>query len=348
MELPGEKLVIKLWDTLADKGVGALLTPWQTAREGRALNEVRRQEILMLAQAEKDASDLRAGRKQLSKDGTALLICNETADINDPCIDVNGRIEPILGLPQAFRKAAITDAVNSARAEINSSKAVLYAEEQLAHDTQTPPDREVDDDWLYAWCDYAGKVSTEDLQRLWGSVLAGEIKSPGNYSLRTLEFLKTLSKQEAERIGNLARYVISGVIPSSQNEYLEANGFNFGMLMHMQSLGVISGVDSLGIQQQYKSVRNDKFVRVLISNGKGLFIEHDEVTKTLNLEVCLLTDVGAQILGLGSFEPDVEYLRLIGKQIAAMGYTVQLGDWIQVTETQGRCINTVHISTEEI
>lgn len=348
MELPGEKLVIKLWDTLAEKGIGALLTPWQTAREGRAHNEVRRQEILMLAQAEKDADDVRAGRKQLKTDGTLLLICNEATDTNDSHADVSGRIEPILGLPQAIRKAAITNAANSARSEINSSKAVLYAEEQLAHDTQTPPDREVDDDWLFAWRDYAGKVSTEDLQRLWGSVLAGEIKSPGNYSLRTLEFLKTLSKPEAEKIGNLARYTISGIIPTSQNGYLEANGFDFGMLLHMQNLGIISGVDSLGIQQEFKSVRNDKFTRVLISNGKGLFIEHDDVTKILNLEVCLLTSIGKQILGLGSFEPDVEYLRLIGKQIAAMGFSVQLGDWEQVTETQGRCMNTVRISTEEI
>ena len=57
MDLPGEKLVIKLWETLAEKGVGSLLSPWQAGRDGRARIEVRRQEILILAQAEKDAAD---------------------------------------------------------------------------------------------------------------------------------------------------------------------------------------------------------------------------------------------------------------------------------------------------
>ncbi len=43
MDLPGEKLLIKMWETLVERGIGGLLTPWQTIREGRAMNEVRRQ-----------------------------------------------------------------------------------------------------------------------------------------------------------------------------------------------------------------------------------------------------------------------------------------------------------------
>lgn len=76
---------------------------------------------------------------------------------------------------------------NAVRGEINSSIALLYAEEQLSNDSQVPPPETVDDDWFNTWRDYAGRVSAEKMQRLWGSVLAGEIKSPGQYSLRTLE-----------------------------------------------------------------------------------------------------------------------------------------------------------------
>ena len=36
MEAPGEKLIIKLWESIADKGIGSLLKPWQIRREGRA------------------------------------------------------------------------------------------------------------------------------------------------------------------------------------------------------------------------------------------------------------------------------------------------------------------------
>jgi len=151
MEFPGEKLVIKLWETLAEKGIGSLLAPWQTLREGRARNEVRRQGLLMLAQAKTDVADLRAGRKRLRSDGTLLLVANDGSNEGKANAEVGDRIEPTLGLPDAIRQAAITNAANSARTEINSAKAVLYAEEQLANDTQAPPDRVVDEDWLFAW-----------------------------------------------------------------------------------------------------------------------------------------------------------------------------------------------------
>ena len=32
MDYPGEKLLFKLWETLAEKGVGELLVPWQEKR----------------------------------------------------------------------------------------------------------------------------------------------------------------------------------------------------------------------------------------------------------------------------------------------------------------------------
>lgn len=343
MDFPGEKLVLKLWETLAEKGIGSLLTPWQVKREGRARNEVRRDELLMLAQAEKDAADVRAGRKQLRQDGTLML--TSTADTVLGCGETPlvARVEPTLGLPDVMRAAEVSVAVEHARKEINTAKAVLYAEEQLAVDSQQAPDRQVEEDWLYAWKEYAGRVAAQDLQRLWGSVLAGEIKSPGRYSIRTMEFLKTLSKAEAELISKLARFSVDGRIARSQATYLEANGINFGLLLRMQELGVVSGVEAVGLNTTYKTIVPGRFVKALISNGKALIVKHDDPEKTLELEVYLLTEVGLQILGLGSFEPDLEYLKLVGKQIAAQGFSVQLCDWRQISENEGQYFNPVRI-----
>lgn len=343
MDFPGEKLVIKLWETLAEKGIGSLLTPWQTKRDGRARNEVRRDELLMLAQAEMDAADVRSGRKQLRRDGTLLL----TSNVVPAIVVVEGqlveRIESTLGLPCAIRASETTASVDNARGEINSAKAVLYAEEQLENDPQQPPSREIEYDWLFAWREYAGRVAAEDLQRLWGSVLAGEVKSPGKYSMRTLEFLKTLSKAEAEVISKLARYAIDGRIARGQMAYLETQGINFGLLLGMQEMGVVSGVEAVGLNTTYKSLVEGKFIKALLSNGKVLIVEHDDPQKTLQLEVYLLTSVGIQILGLGTFEPNIEYLTLVGKQIVAQGFNVQLCDWRQLSENEGQYFNAVRI-----
>jgi hypothetical protein len=339
LDLPGEKLIIKLWETLAEKGIGSLLTPWQTIREGRARNEVRRQELLVLAQAEKDAADVRAGRKRLEQDGSLRQLPNTESTPSLPAPDSQGRIEPTLEFRTLAEAAISTSAANSARSEINSTKAVIYAEEQLASDPQTPPERTVDEDWLFMWRDYAGRVSAEDLQRLWGSVLAGEVKSPGTYSIRTLDFLKGLSKTEAEVISKLARVSIEGRIIRSQKQYLEEQGISFALLLQMQELGVVSGVESIGLQTQFRSVVQDKFVLALRSNGKVLIVEHADATKVLQLEVYMLTGIGSQLLGLGNFDPDLTYLRLVGKQIAAQGFSVQFADWVQISEREGRYSN---------
>ncbi|HEY6367188.1 MAG TPA: hypothetical protein VI585_20595 [Candidatus Binatia bacterium] len=65
MEFPGERLVIRLWETIAEKGVASLVRPWQIRREGRAQIDIRRAEVVALAQAERDAEDIRSGRKAI-------------------------------------------------------------------------------------------------------------------------------------------------------------------------------------------------------------------------------------------------------------------------------------------
>ncbi len=56
----------------------------------------------------------------------------------------------------------------------------------------------VDLDWTMQFFDYAKDVNDEDMQILWGRILAGEVARPGSYSKRTIEFLKTIEKWEAE------------------------------------------------------------------------------------------------------------------------------------------------------
>ncbi len=335
MDFPGEKLVIKLWDTLAEKGIGSLLSPWQAGRDGRARNELRRHEILMLAQAKKDAADIRAGKKQLRPDGTLLLTNSQKMGT----LERIERVEPTPALSDAVNFGNLAAADAATRSEINASQAILFAEEQLAYDTQTPPTRDIDEDWLFTWREHAGKVSVEDLQRLWGSVLAGEVKAPGRYSIRTLEFLKVLSKQDAEMISTLASHVIDGRVARSQTAYLDSKGLNFSMLLVMQELGVVSGVEAVGLQATYKSVVDGKFFRVLASHSKALIVTHEDPFKTLEFDIYMLTGVGRQILSLGSFDPDIEYMRLIGKEFVAKGFTVYLADWHEISETKGRYSN---------
>jgi hypothetical protein len=67
---------------------------------------------------------------------------------------------------------------------------------------------ELDEDWLYLHSLGARKVSDEDMQTLWARILAEEVKEPGSFSKRTLRFLETLDKTDAEMFTTLCRYTV--------------------------------------------------------------------------------------------------------------------------------------------
>ena len=60
------------------------------------------------------------------------------------------------------------------------------------------PAEKPEPEWVSRFFDIAAGITTEQLQYLWGRILAGEIKQPGSFSLRTLDVLRNLSRKEAE------------------------------------------------------------------------------------------------------------------------------------------------------
>ena len=100
---------------------------------------------------------------------------------------------------------------------------------------------------LFRWRDAAGTVSSEELQTLWGRALAGEIKSPGSFSLRTLEFMKNISQEEALKITKAAPFVINNDFIVKDAKLLDSEGISFSFLLYLQNLGITCGVDATGL-----------------------------------------------------------------------------------------------------
>lgn len=65
-----------------------------------------------------------------------------------------------------------------------------YAPEQVI-------DTEVDPDWFHHYCELALNIANPAMQQLWAKILACEIASPGQFSLKTLYMLKQMSHKEA-------------------------------------------------------------------------------------------------------------------------------------------------------
>lgn len=327
MQAPGEALVAKLWETVAEKGIGGLLRPWQLRREGRAAIDMRREEMLSIAQASVDAEKIRRGEASYVAHGSATSFPDSSGVVP---VRIEPRIDP-KALADLCADIRIADEV---RRSVNVTTAVLHAETELEGADQEPPSESVNDDWLYRWRDSASEVSAEELQNLWGRVLAGEIKHPGRFSLRTLEFLRNLSKEEALGIEKLSQFQIDGFIFRDAAEILQQSGVSFGFLLSMQQLGVISGCESIGLEMTRKSVRDDTFVCPMKSNGMVLVVRGTDTTARVKLPVYQVSTIGSQVMSLGKFNAHVSYLKKVGAYIKAQGFEVDLAKYVDVSPSE--------------
>ncbi|MFO2466238.1 DUF2806 domain-containing protein [Pseudomonas sp. 15FMM2] len=320
MNWPGEQLLIRLWDTLAEKGVGSVLKPRQLVREGLALITVERAKKLVEAQTQREVDEISAGKRDVSDFEIELKFLKSAGTSNAV------RIEPTISyedLARAVKENLINDAV---RKEVNTVNTILHAEYVLREDQSLPPKEKVDEDWLFRWKDYTSGVSDSDLQKMWGKVLAGEIKAPGSYSLRCLDFLRNLSHADAKLIEVMCGLILDDKFIWRPRDCYSLS-LDFSELLELEELGVIGGVGSaLSISFTDRDAPEPDWVKVIVSGKKCLVIRHSDKNAVLPVNAYTVTKLGRQLVKLGSFNPDLNYLKAFGSYVVKQGYSVYLAD----------------------
>lgn len=158
---------------------------------------------------------------------------------------------------------------------------------QNAHDIRRP---NVDDDWLNVFERYAQDASSERLQQLWARILAGEIRKPTTFSLKTLRFVSELDKLTAELFEQQAPLICNDSI------FIEASlqGKPFTDLMHLQDAGLISGIGGL---VQKKFTLNEKG-QILLSQQNHMLLIEGQPGYVISVSAALLTNVGREIANI--------------------------------------------------
>lgn len=105
------------------------------------------------------------------------------------------------------------------RAQSNREAVAAMALEDLSRIDDADPNEDghrafagedPDEDWMRKFGNYAEDISDVDMQRLWGRVLAGEIRRKGTFSLRTLRYLSDLDQHSAKLFERYAAHNIGG------------------------------------------------------------------------------------------------------------------------------------------
>jgi hypothetical protein len=355
MSWPGEKALMKLSDLVSD-GIGGIFAPNQIKRIGKAEVDAKRDEMLMIAQTEQQIADIKAGKLQYTEDHKLITVGSEANVKLFVETQRSNKVEPYLNLANLDRQGKTRKQIQAMQEEVNLTKTVLLAEQELESGKYEANDDPVDPDWFTRWRDNAEKVSNDYLQTLWARVLAGEVTTPGTYSLRTLDLLKSLSKNEAELISKLGEFIINGRVIKSVidtrglggesdivEKMMNQKGLHFTNLLYLQEIGIISGVDSIGLTTKYISVDPSGFIKALTSKSSALVVRHADSKKKLEFNVLLSSQLGQEVFNLADFKTDKEYLKVIAQDVANAGFDVQIGDWQQVNKTSGQLLNPEYI-----
>ena len=111
-----------------------------------------------------------------------------------------------------LKKSIAAETTNQSTGEPNKE----VSAEATNQDENTNEEKTIDDVWLNIFETEARPRSTEDAQLLFGRILAGEIKNPGSYSIKTVKALGELDKNIATLFKKLCSTCVVLRIPNSE------------------------------------------------------------------------------------------------------------------------------------
>jgi hypothetical protein len=131
------------------------------------------------------------------------------------------------------------------------------------------------------------------MQKLWGRVLAGQIRKPGKFSMRTLRFLSEFSQEDAVRFAEVANVAFGDSAPKSLLVSEETKDIR--PLMHLEAAGLIDGVMDLGVTQTLPMNENGL---AFLSEGGLSVVLRGQPNSSVKHQIIALTPVGTELLAL--------------------------------------------------
>lgn len=242
------------------------------------------------------------------------------------------------GLSQRAGKRLVAEEINKQK---NIEDVVRQADDILQADHETAiSSEETDQGWIDECLDGAGRAYNDDLKAYWAKLLAGEIKQPGTYSLRTVDLLKKLTKKDAEKIRNLCRYVMYNINKSDCFILRDKEAsYTYSDMSFLMELGLLNS--SSFVVKQYRN-KDENGTTGLFFHGNVVFFLSIK-KKDFDLPIYSFTGLGMELLSIvDDQDVDVNYLRDFARNICnkhkdieiSGGHYVVEGDTISIKKDE--------------
>ena len=207
-----------------------------------------------------------------------------------------------------------------ARKQENIETITAKAASELPPEAKT---EELEEDWLAHFFDKCDKVSDEDMQSLWSSLLAGEATKPGTYSKRTVDFVASMDKKDADLFTNFCQFtwMIGDVTPlifDTSSEIYNKHGIDFTSLKHLDSIGLISFESTTG----YRKMGLPKQAHIFYFSQPTLLEFPKETDNEIKTGKVLFTQAGHQLVSICGAKRNQEFYEYALDQISKQNITV--------------------------
>lgn len=251
-------------------------------------------------------------------DNKKLQLIRENPDMVITYVDglMSARQKTSEELIEAAQQRQLLTAI---RQENNIAKVVQTTYEELGNETFIPDD-DVDIDWITRFFDIVKDVNNEELQLIWSKILAGEIKKPKSFSLRTLDIIRNLSQNDATVFQKILPIVVCSkptLFISSEKNIMHNHNIYYSDIIHLSECGLLNSNSSLALQPEVSKSKttclyNNKHIAIIT----GISDEQYRIS----FGMYPLTTAGCELYRILYNEPNEEILLELSEHIAKSNY----------------------------
>lgn len=294
----------KLLDYTAS-GIGAVAGPMLATWKARKDGEARR----LAASAEADARLIEA----TADAGSLRTIADAQAEARRR-LDVSANLD---GGTLEIQRDNITQRIEfQERKRQQNIVSVVHRAANELEDT-TVANHQPDPDWTARFFGVVQDVSSDDMQKIWARILAGEVQAPGATSLRTLDILKNMTKGDALLFEDVASYMIDGFMYNDADQSEDRVPIDYGVLLHLQDCGLLNSGPFLSVnlntamsEHGWKGIYQD-FVLIVQPTTKTV--------QTVAVPCVSLTNAGRELLKITDRHVRNDYLRAFARFLKTQG-----------------------------
>jgi uncharacterized repeat protein (TIGR03899 family) len=215
--------------------------------------------------------------------------------------------------------------------QMNIESITAFATDELKNEPEVTSEP-LDEDWTTRFFKIAEEISNEDMQALWGKILAGEVKQPKSFSLRTLELIRNLSKDEAQTFLKVANFAIKSgetifVFKGTGNVLSDTYKVHYTDIALLTETGLIQPGDFVNFQLLQQTIDG----QTVFTSGSIVVIAKKKAnTPTIQIPIYLFSNSGKELLRLITTNAPFGYLSEFSKSMNSDFVDVKYGHILKI------------------